>query len=52
MVFGSTLDELVTRNTAGSGVPHGRPDIEPLGAVLLAGCPGFQTAEKTMAGCL
>src|SRR5437868_6385032 len=27
MVFGSTLDRLVTRNTAGSGVAHGRPDI-------------------------
>ena len=27
MVFGSTLDGLVTRNTAGSGIAHGRPDI-------------------------
>ena len=27
MVFESTLDGLVTRNTAGSGVAHERPDI-------------------------
>jgi hypothetical protein len=27
MAFGSTLDGLVTRSTAGSGVAHGRLDI-------------------------
>jgi hypothetical protein len=53
MVLSSTLDGLVTCNTAGSGVAHGRLDIvSHLGAALLTGCPGFQTAEKTIVGCL
>jgi hypothetical protein len=26
--------------------------VSGLGAALLAGCPGFQTTEKTMVGCL
>jgi hypothetical protein len=53
MAFGSTLDGLATRSTAGSG--HGAWETrhcEPLRAALLAGCLIFQTTEKTMVGCL
>jgi hypothetical protein len=53
MVFESTLDGLATRNTAGSGRGAWETrQCEPLGAAFLTGCPGFQTTEKTMAGCL
>ena len=53
MAFGSTLEELATRNTAGSERNAWETrHCEPLGAALLAGCPGFQTTEKTVVGCL
>jgi hypothetical protein len=48
MAFGSMLDGLATRNTAGSG--RGAWETrrcEPLGAALLAGCPGFQTTADS-----
>jgi hypothetical protein len=41
---------LVTRQ--GVDVAHRRPDIEPLRATLLTGCPGFQTTKKTVVGYL
>ena len=44
MAFGSTL---ATRNTAGSGRNAWETrHCEPLGAALLAGCPGFQTTGE------